>query len=103
VIRCEIIVPKKYNDGTDVEPQHYEQTYKELVERFGGFTANDVKGGWMHLSKVYQEDNHVFKVDIGIDVARSELKFIKNQYKETLKARFKQHEIYIFTFPGKRL
>jgi len=36
--RYEILLPLKYNDGTPVEPEKFQQTRRELVERFGALT-----------------------------------------------------------------
>lgn len=102
VIRCEIVLPKKYNDGSDVEPQAYKITWDELVDRFGGVTANEATGGWSRFGKVYEEENHVYKVDFCINVARSQLKFLEKEYKQILKARFRQLDIYIISYPVKR-
>jgi hypothetical protein len=103
VVRCEIVLPKKYNDGSDVEPQKYRLTWDELVERFGGISANDATGGWLYLGRVFREENYIYKFDIKTSVARSELGFLQKEYKETLKARFKQHEIYIIAYFVTRL
>ena len=95
-IRCEITIPKKYNDGRDVEPALHKLTWDELVNRFGGATGNEGTGAWMHLGKVYEEGNYIYKVDV---VDSSDILFLRHEYKEVLKQRFDQKEIYIMMYP----
>lgn len=36
--RYEILLPLKYNDGSSVEPEKFQQTRRELVQKFGALT-----------------------------------------------------------------
>ena len=97
-IRFEIKLPIYYNDRkTQVEPEKFEQTKNEILEKFGGFSVLAVtEGGWVN-----PETNEIFTERIGgffVDIERKDLEdaieFLK-EYKKILKGRFKQEEIYI--------
>ena len=44
--RYEILLPLKYNDGTPIEPEKFQQTRKELVEKFGAITVEPQKNSF---------------------------------------------------------
>jgi len=46
--------------------------------------------------KVYEEGNYIYKVDV---VDSSDILFLRHEYKEVLKQRFDQKEIYIMMYP----
>jgi hypothetical protein len=39
MVRYEILLPLKYNDGTPIEDEKLRITRRELVKRFGGITV----------------------------------------------------------------
>lgn len=96
-VRFEIRLPTHYNDGVEIEPEKHLQTKDGIFEEFGGFTVITVTlGGWRdpNTNKIYEERMGGFIVDIDKETLDKTIEFLK-QYKEILKERFKQEEIYI--------
>ncbi len=89
-----ILLPLRFNDGRKVPPRLFIQTYGELSEEFGGVTFDslEVTGFWEHEGKRY-EDRHRRVSVTGPDTPEHG-KFIR-EYKERLKERFDQIEIWI--------
>ena len=54
--RYEILLPLRYNDGSPVEPEKFEQTRHELIDRFHGatFDPQPVRAGRSHLLYCFQ-------------------------------------------------
>jgi len=94
------LIPLKYNDGTPVEPEKLLQTKRELVKKFGSITIEPQKcyGIWNYRGIEYSDELIRFIIDI--DPTRKADKFFK-KYKEKLKIRFKQIEIWICAYPVK--
>jgi hypothetical protein len=90
--RYEILVPLYYNDGALVEKEKLLETSDELMRRFPGMTTYPIDGRWKDGDKIYYDKLIVFKVDI--EESNNCLPFIR-EYKEKLKASYKQQEIYI--------
>jgi hypothetical protein len=91
--RFEILLPSNYNDGTEIEPEKFDQTDFELTERFGGATWDTVRiaGTWKYGGTRYRD--HLIRIRIDTNDKKATAFF--RQYKETLKARFHQIDIWI--------
>jgi hypothetical protein len=96
--RYEILLPLKYNDGTPVEPEKFQATRRELVAQFGALTmdAPPVSGLWVSGGHEYQDELIRFVVDAEATPATDE--FFRD-FKERLKDRFRQVEIWIVAYP----
>ena len=96
--RYEILLPLKYNDGTPVEPEKFQSTRRELVGRFGALTmdAPPVSGLWVAGGREYQDELMRFVVDAE---ATPETDRFLRDFKERLKDRFCQEEIWIVAYP----
>lgn len=48
--RYEIFLPIRYNDGSPIEPEKFDQTRDELVEKFSAVTADTIiaTGHWVY-------------------------------------------------------
>lgn len=80
-----------------MEPEKFEQTKKEILEKFGGFSVLTVtEGGWINpdTKGVFVEVTGGFFVDIERKQLKDAVSYLK-KYKGILKDRFKQEEIYI--------
>jgi hypothetical protein len=92
--RFEILLPLNYNDGRRVEQEKFLVTHRELVEKFGATTVDSTKasGTWLYRGTLYED----VLVRISVDSAEPEkaIAFFR-QYKETLKSRFEQIDIWI--------
>lgn len=96
--RYEILLPLKYNDGTAVEPERFQETRRELVERFGALTmdAPPVSGLWVSGGHEYDDELIRFVVDTEATPDTDEFFRL---FKERLKDRFRQVEIWITAYP----
>ena len=94
MIRFEILLPLFYNDGRPIEKEKFVQTDDELVQLFGATSTDTVavRGRWMYQSTVYQDQ----LIRVRLDLADNPDNWQSvRSYKETLKARFDQLEIWI--------
>ncbi len=101
--RCyEVYLPLKYNDGRSVEPEKFEQTTEELLEKFTGLTMiqhraeTALHGLWKHAGQLYK-DEIILYIVYTYETDNANLFF--TEYKETLKERFAQLEIFIIAIP----
>ena len=96
--RYEILLPLKYNDGTFVEKAKFYETIKELIAVFPGITLRPepMIGAWVHRGQTYVDTSILIQIEVE-DTKENRNFFVK--YKETLKERFKQIEIWITGLP----
>jgi len=96
--RYEILLPLKYNDGTPVEPEKFQETRRELVEQFGALTmgAPSVAGLWVSGGREYRDELLRFVIDTEATTATDA--FFRD-FKERLKDRFRQIEIWMTAYP----
>jgi hypothetical protein len=101
--RVVILIPTHYNANNNgirekINGDEYATTYMELTRQFGGCTYDPAvkHGGWIDDSdgKEYYDENTTFYSDY--DDTEENKQFL-NDYKEILKARFRQKEIYMTT------
>jgi hypothetical protein len=92
--RYEILLPLRYNDERTIEGAKFRQTSRELVEEFGATTIDllSAVGSWKYKGTIYQDELLRFIVDVPGSFAADD--FFRN-YKETLKARFEQIDIWV--------
>ena len=92
--RFEILLPLNYNDGKPIEQDKFLATHRELVERFGATTVDTTKasGTWVYRGVTYED----LLVRVTIDSGDPDAAFqFLREYKETLKSRFEQLDIWI--------
>ena len=97
--RCfEILLPLRFNDGQPVPDSVIGEVLLELENRFGAVTweTQTIRGLWHHESQVFQDDSVRVLVDV-TDVPENREFF--TQYKERLKLRFRQIDIWMTTHP----
>lgn len=93
----DIYLPLRYNDGREIEPSKFDQTRIELVNRFNGLSVLPgeglkIEGWWKSEDAVYRDEVRIFRVFCAADD-----EFFK-EYKESLKTRFEQEEIFILSY-----
>jgi hypothetical protein len=95
--RYEIILPTRYNDGTPVEDLKFSLTAEELVNRFGAATyaPQTLHGIWTHQGQRYEDDSVRVFADVE-DTPENTAFFV--QWKELLKERFRQIDIWIVSY-----
>ena len=81
--RYEILLPLKYNEGSDVEAEKLLQTKQELVQRFGAVTVDPypVEGTWTHEGTSYEDSLLRYVVDVEEDTDVVQAFF--GEFKET--------------------
>lgn len=96
--RYEILLPLKYNDGSLIEPEKFQETRRELVVKFGAITMDvqPMSGYWIHASHEYHDDVVRFIVDTETSPETDQF---FSELKIRLKERFKQIEIWITAIP----
>lgn len=95
--RYEIILPTLHNDGTPVEEENHLWVGEQLAARFGAYTfePHPVRGVWTHQELRYEEANLRVFVDVP-DTAKNAEFF--TSFKEALKKRFRQLDIWIVSY-----
>jgi hypothetical protein len=96
--RYEILVPLRFNDGQVVPEPLLAATFTELREHFGAasWETQTLRGAWEHEGIVYQDNLARFFVDVP---DRPEHREFFRRFKETLKLRFRQLDIWITSHP----
>jgi hypothetical protein len=83
-----------YNDGRPIEREKFLVTHRELVERFGATAVDTTRasGTWMYGGTLYED----LLIRVTVDSSEpDEAKAFLSQYKEILKVRFEQLDIWI--------
>jgi hypothetical protein len=100
--RFEILLPLRFNDGQPVPDELIGQTLLEIREHFGAVSAETqvIRGHWQHQGEVFRDE----LVRVFVDVPDTE----KNRtffaaYKEQLKTRLRQLDIWMTTYLGGRV
>jgi hypothetical protein len=92
--RYEILVPLLFNDGRPVPEPLLARTFMELREKFGAasWETQTVRGAWEFQGAVYEDNLTRFWVDVPDQPLHREF---FQEFKERLKTRFEQLEIWI--------
>jgi hypothetical protein len=90
----EILLPRTFNDGAPVPSSLLLETKDDLVKQFGGVTLHQepVTGYWMNDGIEYTDS--LIRITVGCSASEENEVFIRN-YKEVLKQRFSQIEVWI--------
>ena len=95
--RFEILLPLRFNDGQPVSDELVGETLLEIRQRFGAVSAETqvIRGHWQYEGQVYRDELVRLFVDVP-DSGQSREFFVA--YKEQLKARFRQLDIWMTTY-----
>jgi hypothetical protein len=106
--KVDIQLPLTYNPekgekiGEKIPEGYYHETYEELLEMVGGISTSmtAIKGSWISQNKKrYDDRTIVFSVVVESEDKMNATNVPKikelQKYKETLKLRFKQEEIFM--------
>jgi hypothetical protein len=95
--RYEILLPLCYNDGRPIEASSFHQTTQDLVEQFGAATISILPalGLWKYKGTLYDDELLRPRVDVPGSFAAHD--FFR-KYKEILKNRFDQIDIWISSY-----
>ncbi|MBA7660658.1 hypothetical protein ES703_68662 [subsurface metagenome] len=98
----QLYLPLTYNDGSPIEEGKFNMTRQELVTRFGGLTTTPpgfpLQGWWQSAGAVVRDDIVVWTV-----VTQGDENGFFQTFKQLLRERFAQEEIYIVKIPAEAL
>jgi hypothetical protein len=94
MIRFEILLPQFYNDGRPIEKEVFTETDDDLVNLFGAVSTDlvGVRGKWKYKSTIYSDQ--LIRVRIDVEDVPENWETVRH-FKETLKTRFDQIDIWI--------
>ncbi len=95
--RYEILLPTRYNDGSPVPPEKIDEVLQDLAARFGGvtFRPEHLLGVWLYENRRFEEHSVCFVTDV--EDTDENAQFF-SAYKQTLKERFRQLDIWIVSY-----
>ncbi len=96
--RYEVLVPLLFNDGTPVPGELLAGTFRELREKFGAasWETQVLRGAWEESGALHHDNLTRFFVDVPDEPEHRE--FFKS-FKERLKSRFRQLDVWITSHP----
>ena len=96
--RFEILLPLRFNDGQSVPDDLIADTLLELRQQFGAVSCDTqtIRGMWTFEAEVFRDD--LVRVYVDTNDALEYREFFV-QFKERLKARFQQLDIWMTTYP----
>jgi hypothetical protein len=96
--RFEILLPTRFNDGQPVPDELLADTLLELRQQFGAVSSETqiIRGLWEHQGQSYRDD--LVRVFVDVPDVPDSLQFFL-EFKERLKARFQQLDIWMTTYP----
>jgi hypothetical protein len=94
--RYEILLPLRFNDGQSVPDALISDTLIDLEDHFGSVSweTQVIRGRWRHEEDLYSDD--LMRVVIDVEDLPEHRQFFQD-FKERLKSRFRQIEIYMTT------
>lgn len=97
-LRYEILLPSKFNDGRAIPQELIAETLLELEWRFEAVSCETqvIHGLWRHGGKSYRDALARVFVDVA-DTPANRRFFV--EYKEKLKHRFQQLDIWVTAHP----
>jgi hypothetical protein len=96
--RSEVLLPLQFNDGQPVPDDLVADTLLELEQRFWAVSSETqtIRGLWRHEGESYRDD----LIRVFVDVAdQAEHRRFFLEFKERLKKRFQQIDIWMTTYP----
>jgi hypothetical protein len=96
--RFEMLLPLRFNNGQPIPDEVVADALLELRERCGAVSCESqtTQGTWVHEGHVYRDDLVRVYVDVP-DLPESRSFFAT--FKEKLKQRFQQVDIWLTTYP----
>src|SRR5438105_2597446 len=94
--RFEILLPLRFNDGSPVPDELVGQTILELRQQFHAISSESqvIRGYWQQQGEEFRDELIRLFVDVA-DTEENHAFFV--DYKEQLKARFRQLDIWMTT------
>lgn len=95
--RYELLLPRRFNDQQPVPDELVVETLLELEQRFGAVSSETqiIRGLWQHEGQSYRDE--LVRVFVDVPDTPENRQFFE-EYKERLKARFRQLDIWMTTY-----
>ncbi len=95
--RFEVLLPLRFNQGEPVPEGLVADTLLELEERFGAVSAetSPIRGHWHHGEQLFRDE--LVRVFVDVPDLPEHMQFFL-EYKERLKSRFQQIDIWMTTY-----
>ncbi len=96
--RFEVLLPTRFNDQQPVPAELLVETLLDLEKQFGAVSSETqiIRGLWNHEGQSFRDDLVRVFVDVA-DTAENRQFFM--EFKERLKSRFRQIDIWLTTYP----
>jgi hypothetical protein len=96
--RYEILLPRRFNDQQPVPEELIADTVLELRQRFGSVSSETqiIRGLWEQEGQLYGDD--LVRVFVDVSDSPEHHQFFVD-FKEQLKSRFRQLDIWMTTYP----
>jgi hypothetical protein len=96
--RYEMLLPLRFNDRRPIPDELIVDTLLELEEQFGAVSCESqrTRGYWRHESELFRDE--LIRVYVDVPDLTEHREFFA-RFKEQLKARFQQIEIWMTTYP----
>ncbi len=94
--RFEVLLPLRFNQGEAVPDELIADTLLELEQQFGAVSAetNPIRGHWHHEGQLFRDE--LVRVFVDVPDLPEHLEFFR-EFKERLKSRFRQIDIWMTT------
>jgi hypothetical protein len=95
--RYELLLPTRFNSGETIPPELFADTLLNLEEQFGAVSSETqrIEGRWRSQGEIYRDELVRVFCDVP-DTPENRQFFV--EFKETLKARFEQIDIWMTTY-----
>jgi hypothetical protein len=95
--RFELLLPTRFNSGDPVAAELFAHTLLDLEERFGAVSSETqyIEGRWRYPGQVFRDELVRVFCDVA-DTAENRQFFV--EFKERLKTRFQQIDIWMTTY-----
>ena len=96
--RYEILLPRQFNDEQAVPDELIADTLLDLRQQFGAVSSETqiIRGLWTHEGKVFRDE--VIRVFVDVPETPETQQFFR-EFKERLKTRFRQIDIWMTSHP----
>lgn len=96
--RYELLLPTSFNDGSTVPDELIGQTFRDVRKKFGAVSVETqyITGYWEQTGVIYRDTNIRMFVDVA-DTPENQEFFVV--FKERLKERFQQIDIWMTAYP----
>ncbi len=96
-LKVEFLIPLKYNDGTDVEPEKLFMVKEKVIDLFGGITIHPLttEGIWIDPKTHIKYYDECRRFEIVVEESPEIYETLK-KLKEDLIKTFKQEDINIY-------